>query len=296
MNAYLEIARQGKNNWWRFALSLPFILTIWLLIGSIPILILAAIVEMDNDPATKLTATGFAGVNPLTDFLATITTFIPFFLATLIAIPLFHGRPARTIITPQAHINWSRFFASFGLWFILAALVSLVESLLYPGRYSLTFNAAQLIPIAIAVLIFIPIQTSAEELFFRGYILQGFGLLFKSPLILSVLSGIFFMVPHFTNPEMASNFVLVALFYFSFGAFAAWITLKDQCLELALGMHAANNIYASIFANYTVSALPTTAVFTINVLDPVYNLIAPLIGFAIFYVIIFNPFKPQEQP
>jgi membrane protease YdiL (CAAX protease family) len=295
MNTYLELAQQGKNDWWRYALSLPFIIVTWFLIGSVPIVLMATLVALDNNPATQIIATGFIGIDPTLNFLVTITTFIPFFLATLIALPLFHGRAPRTLVTPLAHINWGRFFISFGVWIILGALISLIESLLYPGRYVLTFDAARFIPIVIAVIIFIPIQTSAEELFFRGYLIQGLGLHIKQPMVLSLLSGLLFMLPHFSNPEMKANFLLVALFYFSFGAFAAWITLKDQRLELALGMHAANNIYASLFANYTDSALPTQAIFTINYLDPIYNLVAPIIGFIVYYIVIFHVFKSQEQ-
>jgi hypothetical protein len=54
-------------------------------------------------------------------------------------------------------------------------------------------------------------------------------------------------------------------------------------------MHAANNIYAAVFANYANSALPTPALFTVNVLDPVYGLISPAVAMLVFYFILLQP-------
>jgi membrane protease YdiL (CAAX protease family) len=92
------------------------------------------------------------------------------------------------------------------------------------------------------------------------------------------------------------DFWLTMSFYFVFGAFAAWVTLKDNGLELALGMHAANNIYASIFANYSKGALQTQAFFTTNELDALYNLIATLLSMLVFYTIFFRPGKTAKKP
>ena len=48
----------------------------------------------------------------------------------------------------------------------------------------------------------------------------------------------------------------------------------DGGLELALGLHVANNLYSALVANYTVSALPSESIFTVNVIDPFYGLIS----------------------
>ncbi len=147
--------------------------------------------------------------------------------------------------------------AGFGLWFLLIGLTSILEALFYPGRYALTFKVEQFIPYAILALVLIPIQTSAEELFFRGYILQGVGLHSRNIWLLSAISGFLFMAPHFLNPEASSNYYLMGIYYFSMGAFLAYITLREGQLELALGVHAANNLFSVLIANYTVSSLPS---------------------------------------
>ena len=61
----------------------------------------------------------------------------------------------------------------------------------------------------------------------------------------------------------------------------------------ALGLHAANNLFGALFANYTVTALPSPALFTVQTLDPVYGLISTTIGMIVFYWIVF---RKQPQP
>ena len=289
MSDYLQIARNGRNDWWRYLISFPTILMIWLGVGTIPVVLLMAYVLMDGDPTTSFSGTGFAGISVVLEFLVTMLTFIPFIVATLLAVRFIHARSLRTLITAEARIRWGRIVAGAGVWFVIAALISIVEALLYPGRYVLTFQAATLIVYAAIALIFIPIQTSAEELFFRGYLLQWMGLRLKNKWILALLNGVLFFLPHIVNPEMAVNSILIGLGYFAIGFFFTLITLQDNGMELALGMHAANNLFAALFANYTISALPSPALFTVQTLDPVYSLLSVVIGMTVFYMIFFRP-------
>ncbi len=294
MSAYLQMARSGKNDWWRYLISFPAILLIWLIVGTIPALLLMIYVFTDSNPATSFSGTGFVGVPVVLDFLVTILSFIPLIVATLLAVRFIHVRSLRSLVTGEEHVRWRRIFAGAGIWLILAALVSIVEALLYPGRYVLTFQPATLLVYAIVALIFIPIQTSAEELFFRGYLLQWMGLRLKNKWILAFLNGVLFFLPHTLNPEMTVNFLLIGLGYFAMGFFFALITLQDNGLELALGMHAGNNLFAAFFANYTITALPSPALFTIRTLDPVYSLISVVVGMFVFYVIFFVLLVPKS--
>ena len=288
MADYLEVARRGRNDWWRYLISFPAILAIWLLVGSIPVVFLMAYVSMDGDPATGFSGTGFTGVNVIVEFLFTMSSFIPFIAATLLAVRFIHARPLKTLITGDTRIRWGRIFAGAGVWFALAGVISLMEALLYPGRYVLNFQPATLLLFALFALIFIPIQTSSEELFFRGYLLQWMGLRLKNKWLLSLLNGILFFLPHSVNPEMASGSILVGLGYFAMGFFLTLITLQDHGMELALGMHAANNLFAALFANYSVTALPSPSLFTVQVLDPVYSLVSLIAGMIVFYWIFFR--------
>ncbi len=180
---------------------------------------------------------------------------------------------------------------------VIGALLSIVEELLYPGRYLLTFQPGVLAVYAVFALVLIPFQTSAEEFFFRGYLLQWMGLRLKNIWLLAFINGILFFLPHIANPEMSVNGFLMGIIYFSIGAFLALITLKDGGLELALGLHAANNLFSALFANYTTTALASPALFTIQKLDATYGLISIIIGMAVFYSIFFIlfPRRPAKK-
>ena len=199
-----------------------------------------------------------------------------------------HGRPLRSIITPAKKINWQRVGQGFGLWLLLAALASGIEYLLNPEIYTLVLDFRRFLPFALVVLLLTPMQTTAEELLFRGYLLQATGHLSRNFWVLALLNGFLFMLPHLGNPELAASAILLPLFYLSIGAFFAIVTLRDNSAELAIGAHASNNLYSALFANYTNSALQTESIFLVTELDPVYALLSFWGMALIFYLVLLR--------
>ena len=293
MSNYLEVVRQGRNDWWRYLLSFPAILAIWFIVGSIPVVLLLAYISGDGDPATGFSGTGFVGVPVIVEFLFTMSSFIPLLVGTLLAVRLIHNRPLKTLVTAEARIRWGRIFAGAGVWLLIAAVISTIEALLYPGRYLLTFQPLTWTIFTVLALLLIPLQTSAEEFLFRGYLLQWMGLRLKNWWLLSFLNGLLFFLPHAANPEMATHSILIGLGYFVMGLFLTLITLRDNGMELALGMHAGNNLFAALFANYSITALPSPSFFTIQTLDPVYSLISLVLGMIVFYLVFFRPTRSE---
>lgn len=286
---YQEAARQGRTSPLSFVAGLLLILFFWQFLGALPLLFFMIIDGALGPNAPDLQT--FMNKQPFPAFLLIMLSFAVFMLGIWLAMRLVHRRKMRTLISADGSLRWQRFAQGFGVWLSLAALQSLVEALLYPGRYVWTFKPESFFLFLLPILLLIPIQTSAEELFFRGYLLQGFGLKVRSIWLLSLLSGVLFALPHMTNPEVSVNFWLLLSYYFLSGVFMAFVTLKDQRLELALGLHAANNIFTAVFANYTISALPTPALFTVQDLDAVYALTAYIISATLFYLIFFRQRK-----
>jgi hypothetical protein len=266
----------------------------WFVVGSLPILLLALYAGPNVNLTTILAGGGPSGIDPVVVLVATFLTFVPLFLTTLFAVKVIHRRPVRTLITAAPRIRWSRLAASLGVWLAISAAVSVVEELLYPGRYVLTFQAGPFFAALVPMLILVPIQTSAEEVFIRGYLMQGLGLVFRRGWVVALITSLIFASLHLSNPEVSASLPLLATFYFSFGLFAATITLLDGGLELALGIHLANNLFSVLLANYRGSAIQSPSVFTDTVLDPIYSLVAPLVGMAIFYALFFVVRKSRE--
>jgi hypothetical protein len=291
---FLDLVHQGKNQPWRYILALFLILFMWLIVGSVPYILAVAFVTLDGDPATNFDAlTGeFTGVDPVIPFLGLMLSFPILLGGVYLAVRFIHQRPFHTLLSPRP-LNWSRTAQAFGLWFLLAAVIAVFEAIVYPYVYHLTFNPLQFAVFILFAIVLIPLQTSTEEIFFRGYLLQGASVWIKNPIALSLISGVVFMLPHLANPEVMSDFILLPIFYTALGAFLAFISIKDNSLDLALGVHAANNLFTAIFANYSGSALATPAIFTATEFNVAFNVIGAILAMVVFYFWFFWPGQPK---
>lgn len=277
-NCYLAQTQAGKNAWWRYLVAILAILTFWQFGAGLLITPLLV--------ANK----GMLPTEPTPFFFAAMLGGFAFLLfGTWLFNRLLHKRSVRSLTTPYERLNWKRIFFGVVVWMVLMAIVAVVEALLYPGRYVFNANPASVLPYFLLGLVLIPLQTSAEEYFFRGYLLQASGQLIGNPIALSALNGVLFAFPHLANPEVGvMGLALSGAFYFAMGFFLALITLRGQTLELALGIHAANNFFTAIFANYTITALPTFSLFIIQTLDPLYGLISFIVAASLVYWIVFS--------
>ena len=75
----------------------------------------------------------------------------------------------------------------------------------------------------------------------------------------------------------------------------ATVVLRDGRLELAIGLHAANNVFLALVANYEGSALVTESIFTAHELDPSYALVTLVLGGLAFHWWIFRNGQPLDQ-
>jgi membrane protease YdiL (CAAX protease family) len=160
---------------------------------------------------------------------------------------------------------------------------------LQPNDLMLTFSPGKWLLLLVTSLLLTPIQIAAEELFCRGYLMQGLGLLTRNRWVLVSVPSVLFALGHFSNPEMARGAVWMALQYWSLGVFLALLTLRDNRLELALGIHAAQNMFVLLLANTADSVLQTPSVWTLkDTGDPRLGLVCLLIQSGIFYWLIFG--------
>jgi membrane protease YdiL (CAAX protease family) len=278
-------------------LGVFLILLFWLFIGSILYLvpiswgILAAYffggADVDFGALSLEDFVQFAP--PIVTFTGTFLTFVPLLIGIFLVVRLIHSRPFLTLITPRARVGWGRFGQGFLLFGALLIFATVIEALLYPGRYQFALNVGRFLPFLIVGLILIPIQTASEELLFRGYVMQGLSLLVRSPIVLAVICGLIFTLPHLANPELSAGFWLVTPQYFVVGFALAIITLKDNGLELALGVHTVNNLFVGLLVTFPDSAIQAETVFISSILDPVYSLISVVVVYALFYAIMFGP-------
>lgn len=279
-NAFIAAAQSGKNGFWRYLGTI--LLVIVLTLGPASCLVsMLFILYRTSDFISVIPGYVILAIN-LVPFV-----FVP--LGLWLGLRIIHHRPFLSIITPYGKINWQRLLLGGVGWAALAGLGDLVLGQIQPGNYYWSFNLNAFWPYLLICLLLIPIQASAEELLFRGYLTQGFGLIgyWAGWLIPSVLFGLL----HGVNPEVgAYGWLLTLPTYIGMGLLLGWVTLRSKSLEIAIGMHIANNLYSSLIVTFPSSALQTEAIFTIRQFDAQAALIVFFISSFIF-VLVFEVFQ-----
>lgn len=287
---FIDLALPGNNAAWRYIVSLALIGFFWLVLGGIPYAVLVLAGGMlGNTPTEVDAATGVVwGLDPLWSYVAINLSLVMLLVGVCIVAPLMHGRSVRTLITTRRRISWRRFLQGFGLFFLLAGVDALVEWQLRPSDFAANFDPTRFLVLLPLAIIFTPLQVAAEELMFRGYLIQMLGRVLRNPVAAVVVSAVLFAVPHFLNPEMESGAVAMALNYVIMGLFMGLLVLRDNRIELAVGVHAGSNFFLAVFMTYPDAALTTPALFTTTRFDPVASLIAFCIMAVVFWVVQFH--------
>ncbi|MCB0517578.1 MAG: CPBP family intramembrane glutamic endopeptidase [Saprospiraceae bacterium] len=265
---FLKNAQSGENKWWQYLATIAIIVA-GNLIGQLPLFFLyLAMVSNSNASETDIAhmteSLDFTaiGIGQNLSLLLVLMAFVFSLLGLWVGVKYIHKRPFISLITPSKRINWGKILFSFGLWMGLTILSELVFYALNPENYSLHFEPGQFFGLLIIAILVLPFQTSFEELIFRGYLMQGIGLIGIYRWVPLLISSAAFGLLHFMNPEVhAFGTGVTMTYYISVGLFLGFLTLMDDSLELALGIHAATNIYGALFVTFDESALQTAALF-----------------------------------
>ncbi len=261
---FFQIATQGKRGFLLFLLTLLFVVA-GMFLGQLPLAMLAGATGSGLTPEMLNSAS--LGISQTTFLAAVILGFLGALLGLAAATKWLYRRPFLTLITPFQALDWPRIGLSFLIWFALTAAVELVLYIDNPDLYQWTFELSKFLPLLLVALL-LPIQTSFEEIFFRGYLLQQFGLAFNNRLVPLLLTSVLFGLMHSANPEVqAFGFGRMMVYYIGFGVILGLGTILDDRLELALGVHAATNIYGALIVTFEASAIQTPAMFTLLELD-----------------------------
>ncbi len=252
---YLDVAHQGQPQRWRYLAGIYLNFTIWFGLSLLlfQVAMMSGIARQDQDRIVI--------VEPLHNYILANLMFGFWGLGLWGVMRWIHRRDWRTLISADGQIDRLRIAQGFGVWMALIGGPTLLAYGLDPQILSVTIDWGRWLPFAMLALIMTPVQTTVEELFFRGYLLQGLGLITRRTGVLCGISAVIFALPHLNNPEVAHGFWPLCLYYFAFGWIHAWVTLRDGRLELAIGLHAANNLFAALFVTYEDAVIETPALF-----------------------------------
>ncbi len=175
-----------------------------------------------------------------------------------------HQRSFISLITPRDQVDYNKILFSFFLWGTVSALMVIFDYIMSPEDYVWNFKPLTFLILLLISVVMIPLQTSMEELIFRGYLMQGFGVLFKNRLMPLLITSILFGLLHIWNPEIDKLGIHLIWYYIGTGLFLGVITLMDEGLELALGFHAANNLVTALLVTASWTAFQTESLLIDN--------------------------------
>ncbi len=284
---FIDKAKEGNNSFSSYILGIVLIISVYLLGSYFLILDLQWNFGIESfDGISQNEIVRILGNNRFLAWLVVPFLFVALFL--VIHTKFVHKRTVLSIFSGREIFDWKRVLFSFSLLFSVLSLFLFIQ---YLSSDSLIFqfDLQKFIPLFFIAIFLLPIQTSCEELLFRSYILQGIKMRTKKNSVAVLISGLMFGAIHIGNPEIAKIGYHIIVYYMLVGVFLALISLFDNGIELALGYHAANNVFAALMITNNWQAFQTDAVF-MDISDPGMGLdtiigilfILPLVFF-IFY-------------
>jgi membrane protease YdiL (CAAX protease family) len=168
--------------------------------------------------------------------------------AIFLVVLTLHRRPIGTIFGPAFLVIPQ--FAKVCIGMLLLFLAVLV---LPPWGYGdpLVSNMAlgKWLAILPLTLLAVFVQTSTEEILFRGYIQQQLAARFKSPLVWMILPAALFGLMHYDPVSAGENAVTVVIWAFVFGLVTADLTARSGSLGPAIALHFINNVSALLIVS-----------------------------------------------
>jgi CAAX protease family protein len=270
---YTQLARLGRTSRPRYVAGFATIIGFWVVLGFVVTLLLLRL----------LPGAAQQGQPSLGGYLASNASLLTLLLGVLIAVRFIHHRPIRSLITAAPRIDWRRLARSFLLFSVLVAATRAVEALLYPGSYQFTLDLSRWLAMLPVLLLVTSLQAFGEELYFRGYLLQAFGLWTRRRWLLITFCTLAFAAFHVLNVALSGDWLLGSLYFLAVSAFLTVVTVRDNRLELAIGIHAANNLFVVLLVNNPNSGLPTDAIWRTSHTHPLFNLLSFCAVAAIMY-------------
>ena len=285
---FIQQAYKGRNDWWMYVLTFISIF-VGIQFASIPLMITGYFaVDGDMDMFRKEALDNFmkAGIDKNLFLGLMIFTFIVALFILYFFVRFLHKRSFKSLITARPEIDWKRFLFAFILWGGTVLVLSLVGVYLSPDDFVWNFKPIPFFTLVLVSFLLLPFQTSAEELVFRGYLMQGLGVLAKNRWFPLLVTSTAFGLLHGMNPEVEKLGFGIMVFYIGTGFLYGICTLMDEGTELALGLHASNNIIAAFLITTNWSVFQTDALY-LDTSEPSLGLNTYLPVFVIYPIMLF---------
>jgi len=267
-----------------------FVLILFSIIGQIPMIpfLPTEIPSPDSDPMDL-----FKSIPSNLRLFLLLLSFVFVLPGIWLVVKKLHDLPIMSILSSRKKIDLERVLYSFMLWGSIVSAFVFLEYSLNPENYIINFKLKEFLILAVIAILLIPIQTSVEEIVFRGYLIQGFGNWLNSRFMALFLSSFVFGSLHLFNPEITALGYEFIILYITVGFVLGIMTLMDEGLELALGFHAANNLIAALLLTADWTVFQTESIL-IDISEPslgITDWISPIIIYPTILIIFAKKYS-----
>lgn len=258
--------KQNRPRLWRWIVGTLLIVLVWQGLGLVFTVGAARFFGFDLEVLFSTDDAGIAALRELPPWSAALTilvSYIPLFLVIMVVYRYIVNRPIKRLFTSFERYSWKRTWIGFAAFALITLVFGIGDIVINWDDYTWSWSATKFLPFLLVTLTLLPIQTTSEELLFRGWLQQWLDNGKKKQWTISLVGALLFALPHMANPEVAGNELFFPIIsYGSVGFMLAWVTYRDKTLEMAIGAHFANNFLTSLVASTEDSTLPTVSLFT----------------------------------
>jgi hypothetical protein len=302
--AFADAARGGKLGLWRLVLGivaiviatgLAFIVvsTAWVVARTFD----AGEIPLESEIEAEIISL-MSGASPGA-VVFTLLAWTGLWAGTWVGVRLLQRRRMQTLFGARAGLFWSDFARAAAAIAVAGILVEGLGILLGSGnsisRGSIPLGQwfVWLLPVAAATLV----QTSAEEIVFRGYLMQTLAARFRNPLVWALIPFVLFVLIHFDIGSSAAVNFLGMGFAALFAAISALLVWRTGNLGAAMGLHFLNNYLAfSLLGNdgflngATLFVYPPVSELTSP--EIILALLASAVSLGLAMLLMFEPRSP----
>ncbi len=245
---FVDQARNGKIAVWRVVVTVLLVGVVWLAWTLAAFLLVAFYTGAFDDLANVGRTDGWPFVEEFfgspAGLAAMLSSFIGIWLGIWLAVRLLHARPLRSVLGAGGRFSFSNFSRGLAAALIVSALS---EAAFYAADPSIVRSDVPLgarlgwlAPLTLALLV----QISAEELAFRGYLMQSLAALFRSPIIWAGVPALFFTLLHWDPNAAPAMRMAMLVSIAAFAATASLLVYRTGDVAAAMGVHLGVNFFS----------------------------------------------------
>jgi len=274
---YPLILRNERYVWWRSLAGVALALSFFLLVNTVVsqvVVVLSWLTTGRGVAYPVYYASAFAFQRPSGMLAANlgIATGIPI---AWVLMGVIHQVKPRWLSSVQPRVRWRYLLLCLAVATVALNGAVLLSSLAHP------LPTVRVQPgfwgFLVVILLTSPLQAAAEEVLFRGYLMQALGSLVARPWFGVVVSSVVFALLH------GSQNVPLFLDRLAFGLLAAMLVWRTGGIEAGIAAHIINNIFAYVVAGLTTSIASLRAVQHISWVNAAFD----VGGFALFALLAY---------